>query len=52
MFWRFAYQQTPHLDQVLAKENLALEELFQEEDLLQEVKTQNSKLLELYVLDQ
>jgi hypothetical protein len=46
MFWRFGYQQSTRLDQLLGKEDVTIEELFQEEDLLQEVKTQNGKLLD------
>jgi SIT4-associating protein SAP185/190 len=46
MFWRFGYQPASALDNLLGKEGVTLDELFEEEDLLQECKSHNSKLIE------
>ncbi|KAI9337958.1 SIT4 phosphatase-associated protein-domain-containing protein [Obelidium mucronatum] len=46
MFWRFGYNPSSNLDALLEKEGVTLEELFDEEELLQECKSHNSKLIE------
>ncbi|CAG8542941.1 8541_t:CDS:10 [Ambispora gerdemannii] len=45
MFWRFSLNPSA-IDGLLDKEDLTLEELLDEDDLLQECKTQNNKLIE------
>jgi serine/threonine-protein phosphatase 6 regulatory subunit 3 len=49
MFWRFGLNSSA-VDNLLDKEDLTLEELLDEEELLQECKAHNNKLIELYVL--
>lgn len=44
--WRFGFSATSTLDALLDKPNVTLEEVFDEEDLLQECKNQNSKLID------
>lgn len=39
------------LNSLLEKESFTLEQVLQEDELVQEVKTRNTKLIELYVLD-
>jgi serine/threonine-protein phosphatase 6 regulatory subunit 3 len=46
MFWRFGFNPVSTIDQLLEKEDLKLEELLDEEDLLQECKSQNVRLIE------
>lgn len=47
MFWRFGgYANIPSIDTVLDKPDVTLEELLDEGDLIQELKQQNSKLVE------
>lgn len=48
MFWRFGFNSST-LDTLLDKEDVTLEEVLEEEDLLQEAKSMNPKLVELYV---
>lgn len=38
------------LNDLLEKEDFTLEQVLEEDELIQEVKTRNTKLLELYVL--
>jgi len=49
MFWRFGFHTQSTLDVLLEKEGVTLQEVLDDEDLLQELKTPNRKLLELYV---
>ncbi|KAL8959745.1 MAG: hypothetical protein Q9193_003438 [Seirophora villosa] len=52
MFWRFGgYANISTLDSILDKPDLALEDLLEETDLIQEMKQRNSKLIE-YVRDE
>lgn len=44
-FWRLAFSSTSTLDHLLDKPSLTVEELLDEDDLLQECKSQNSKLI-------
>ncbi|KAK4623569.1 Extragenic suppressor of kinetochore protein 1 [Fulvia fulva] len=47
MFWRFGgYANISTLDSILDKEGVTVEELLDESDLIQELKQQNSKLVE------
>ncbi|KAI8616148.1 SIT4 phosphatase-associated protein-domain-containing protein [Chytriomyces sp. MP71] len=46
MFWRFGFHPASNVDALLEKEGVTLEELFEEEELLQECKSHNSKLIE------
>ncbi|CAI6317966.1 unnamed protein product [Periconia digitata] len=47
MFWRFGgYAQLSSLDSILDKPDVTVEELLDESDLIQELKQQNSKLIE------
>ncbi|KAF2749701.1 extragenic suppressor of kinetochore protein 1 [Sporormia fimetaria CBS 119925] len=47
MFWRFGgYAQISSLDTILDKPDVTVEELLDESDLIQELKQQNSKLVE------
>ncbi|KAJ3083526.1 hypothetical protein HDU99_008901 [Rhizoclosmatium hyalinum] len=46
MFWRFGFSPASNVDALLEKEGVTLEELFEEEELLQECKSHNSKLIE------
>lgn len=48
MFWRFGFNSST-LDTLLDKEDVTLEEVLEEEDLLQEAKSMNPKLVDLYV---
>jgi len=52
MFWRFGgYAQLSSLDNILDKPDVTVEELLDESDLIQELKQQNSKLIE-YLRDE
>ena len=47
MFWRFGgYASISTLDSILDKPDVTVEELLDESDLIQELKQQNSKLVE------
>ncbi|KAM6215059.1 LOW QUALITY PROTEIN: serine/threonine-protein phosphatase 6 regulatory subunit 2 [Rhynchocyon petersi] len=46
MFWKFDLNTTSHVDKLLDKEDVTLQELMDEDDLLQECKAQNRKLLD------
>ncbi|XP_062850477.1 serine/threonine-protein phosphatase 6 regulatory subunit 2a isoform X3 [Trichomycterus rosablanca] len=45
MFWKFDLHTTSHIDQLLDREDVTLKELMEEEDVLQECKAQNRRLL-------
>ncbi|KAG7456165.1 hypothetical protein MATL_G00248820 [Megalops atlanticus] len=45
MFWKFDLHTTSHIDKLLDKEDVTLRELMEEEDVLQECKAQNRRLL-------
>ena len=50
MFWSMRYAATSSIDTILEREGgFTLEELLEEDELLQECKSQNTKLLELCV---
>lgn len=46
MFWRFGFSSST-LDTLLEKEDVSLEEVLEEEDLIQEAKSMNPKLIKL-----
>nr|XP_003708528.1 PREDICTED: serine/threonine-protein phosphatase 6 regulatory subunit 3 isoform X1 [Megachile rotundata]XP_012152984.1 PREDICTED: serine/threonine-protein phosphatase 6 regulatory subunit 3 isoform X1 [Megachile rotundata] len=46
MFWANNYVSSPHIEALLNKENVSLYDLMDEEDILQECKSQNKKLVE------
>ncbi|XP_028810387.1 serine/threonine-protein phosphatase 6 regulatory subunit 2a isoform X3 [Denticeps clupeoides] len=45
MFWKFDLHTTSHMEQLLEREDVTLHELMEEEDVLQECKAQNRRLL-------
>lgn len=47
MFWRFGFNNVSTIDSVLEKEDVTLEEVLMDQDIIQEAKSQNPKLLEL-----
>ena len=52
MFWRFGgYSQISTIDTLLDKQNVTLEELLEESDLIQELKSHHTKLIE-YLRDE
>ncbi|XP_044285686.1 serine/threonine-protein phosphatase 6 regulatory subunit 2 isoform X2 [Varanus komodoensis] len=46
MFWKFDLNTTSHIDKLLDKEDVTLCELMEEDDILQECKAQNRKLVD------
>ncbi|KAJ3288754.1 SAPS-domain-containing protein [Rhizoclosmatium globosum] len=46
MFWRFGYHPTSNVDALVEREGATLEDLLDEEELLQECKSHNSKLID------
>ena len=46
MFWANNYVSSPHIEALLNKENVSLYDLMDQEDILQECKSQNKKLVE------
>ncbi|XP_028935246.1 serine/threonine-protein phosphatase 6 regulatory subunit 2 isoform X1 [Ornithorhynchus anatinus] len=46
MFWKFDLNTTSHVDKLLEKEDVTLHELMDEDDILQECKAQNRRLLD------
>ncbi|KAL1917612.1 uncharacterized protein VTP21DRAFT_4005 [Calcarisporiella thermophila] len=46
MYWRFGFHNPSAIDGLLEKEDVTLEDLLDEDDLLQECKSHNAKLLE------
>uniref|UniRef100_A0A3Q2ZRV4 Protein phosphatase 6, regulatory subunit 2a n=1 Tax=Kryptolebias marmoratus TaxID=37003 RepID=A0A3Q2ZRV4_KRYMA len=45
MFWKFDLHTSSHIDQLLDREDVTLRELMEEDDVLQECKAQNRRLL-------
>ncbi|KAL2087339.1 hypothetical protein ACEWY4_016167 [Coilia grayii] len=52
MFWKFDLHTTSHMEQLLEREDVTLHELMEEEDVLQECKAQNRRLLLFLSQDQ
>uniref|UniRef100_A0A8D0GCQ0 Protein phosphatase 6 regulatory subunit 1 n=1 Tax=Sphenodon punctatus TaxID=8508 RepID=A0A8D0GCQ0_SPHPU len=52
MFWKFDLHTSSHIDALLERENVTLFELLDEEDVLQECKVVNRKLVEFLVQPQ
>uniref|UniRef100_A0A8C5MTT5 Protein phosphatase 6 regulatory subunit 1 n=1 Tax=Leptobrachium leishanense TaxID=445787 RepID=A0A8C5MTT5_9ANUR len=52
MFWKFDLHTSSHVDTLLERENVTLFELLEEEDVLQECKVMNRKLVEFLVQPQ
>lgn len=48
MFWRFGFHNPSAIDTLLDREDIELEDILEEEDLLQEAKSHNQKLIDLY----
>ncbi|KAL0155821.1 hypothetical protein M9458_050084, partial [Cirrhinus mrigala] len=46
MFWKFDLHTTSHIDTLLEKDDVTLTEVMDEEDVLQECKAQNHKLVD------
>uniref|UniRef100_A0A2C9JCE6 Uncharacterized protein n=1 Tax=Biomphalaria glabrata TaxID=6526 RepID=A0A2C9JCE6_BIOGL len=49
MFWKFNLLTSSHIDTLLDKEDVTLRELMDEDDILQECKAQNRKLVEFLI---
>lgn len=47
MFWRFGFNNTSAIDGLLEQEDVTLEEVLCDQDIIQEAKSQNPKLIEL-----
>ncbi|KAK2838308.1 hypothetical protein Q7C36_013122 [Tachysurus vachellii] len=52
MFWKFDLHTTSHIDTLLDKEDVTLREVMDEEDVLQECKAQNHKLVDFLIRSQ
>ncbi|GAB5592695.1 hypothetical protein Unana1_07595 [Umbelopsis nana] len=50
MFWRFGFNNPSAIDAILDKEDVDLQEILNEGDVIQEVKTHNQRLLDFYPL--
>ncbi|KIY46945.1 SAPS-domain-containing protein [Fistulina hepatica ATCC 64428] len=48
MFWRFGFHNACAIDSLLDKEDVALESILDEEELLQECKNQNTRLIDYF----
>jgi serine/threonine-protein phosphatase 6 regulatory subunit 3 len=46
MFWRFGFHNATVIDGILDKEGVVLDDILNEEELIQEVKGQNVKLID------
>ena len=46
MFWRFGFHNPSAIDTLLDREDIELEDILEEEDLLQEAKSHNQKLVD------
>lgn len=49
MFWKFNLISTSHIETILNKENVTLQELMDEDDILQECKAQNKNLIDFLI---
>lgn len=48
MFWRFGFHNPSAVDTLLDREDVTLEEILEEEEILQETKSHNQRLIDLY----
>ncbi|KAG0178248.1 hypothetical protein DFQ28_002532 [Apophysomyces sp. BC1034] len=48
MFWRFGFHNSSAIDALLDREDIKLEDILEEEDLLQETKSHNQKLINFF----
>ncbi|EEB94663.1 hypothetical protein MPER_06486, partial [Moniliophthora perniciosa FA553] len=48
MFWRFGFHNASTVDSLLDKEDVALEAILDQDDLLQECKAQNTRLIDYF----
>ncbi|KAI0748433.1 SIT4 phosphatase-associated protein-domain-containing protein [Daedaleopsis nitida] len=48
MFWRFGFHNASTIDSLLDKEDVSLEAILDEDDLLQECKAQNTRLIDYF----
>ncbi|KAF6763649.1 SIT4 phosphatase-associated protein-domain-containing protein [Ephemerocybe angulata] len=48
MFWRFGFNNASSIDSLLDRDDVQLEALLEEDDLLQECKSQNTRLIEYF----
>ncbi|KDQ19756.1 hypothetical protein BOTBODRAFT_142481 [Botryobasidium botryosum FD-172 SS1] len=48
MFWRFSFANTSTIDSLLDRDDVALESILDEDDLLQECKSQNTRLIDYF----
>ncbi|KAI6036028.1 SIT4 phosphatase-associated protein-domain-containing protein [Pisolithus microcarpus] len=48
MFWRFGFHNASAIDSLLDKEDVSLEAILDEDDLLQECKAQNTRLIDYF----
>ncbi|KAI6008648.1 SIT4 phosphatase-associated protein-domain-containing protein [Pisolithus marmoratus] len=48
MFWRFGFHNASAIDSLLDKEDVSLEAILDEDDLLQECKAQNTRLIDFF----
>ncbi|KAH8106931.1 SAPS-domain-containing protein [Cristinia sonorae] len=48
MFWRFGFHNASNIDSLLDKEDVSLEAILDEDDLLQECKAQNTRLIDYF----
>ena len=49
MFWKYNSLAVSQIDSLLEKQDVTLAEILQQEDIIQECKSQNKKLVELLV---
>lgn len=47
MFWKYHSGTVSHVDTLLDKEEVTLTEILEQEDIIQECKSQNKKLIDL-----
>ncbi|KAF8584092.1 SAPS-domain-containing protein [Ramaria rubella] len=48
MFWRFGFHNASSIDTLLDRDDVALEDILDEDDLLQECKAQNTRLIDYF----
>ncbi|KAG8887332.1 hypothetical protein FRB98_000201 [Tulasnella sp. 332] len=48
MFWKFGFQQASSIDTLLDRDDVSLELILDEDDLLQECKSQNTRLIDYF----